>query len=159
MHINYLPKIGASEGLSFVTGKSICLWFCKSGLHKAHVDVRGVSPLTDTAGDLLSTEMSSNWLHKGDANISLAANNSTLLSALFSFFSFSLGFITDIFFRSSFSFFLFFPSLLGSFFFPSDVDSDPSWVFSSFSFSFVFFSFSLDSFPSLVLCSPWLFLL
>lgn len=73
--------------------------------------------------------------------------------------SFALGFIFDIFFGSSFSFFLFLPSLLCSFFFPSDVDSDPSCFFLPFRFLFVFFYFSLDSFLSLVLCSPCLFLL
>lgn len=83
MHNIYLPEIDGSEGLSFVIGTTNCLR--ESYLHKAHVDVRGVSPFTDTAGDMLLSEISLSWLHKEDANIFLAANNSTLLSTHFFF--------------------------------------------------------------------------
>lgn len=93
MHNIYLPEIDGSEDLSFVIGTTNCLR--ESCLHKAHVDVRGVSPFTDTAGDMLLSEISLSWLHKEDANIFLAANNSTLLST--HFFSFALGFISKIF--------------------------------------------------------------
>lgn len=62
MHYYYLPEIDGSEGLSFVIGTTNCLR--ESCLHKAHVDVRGVSPFTDTAGDMLLSEISLNWLHK-----------------------------------------------------------------------------------------------
>lgn len=88
MHNNYPPEIDGSEGLSFVIGTTNCLR--ESCLHNAHVDVRGVSPFTDTAGDMLLSEISLSWLHKEDANIFLAANNSTLLSTHFFFFCFGI---------------------------------------------------------------------
>lgn len=121
MHNNYLPEIDGSEGLSFVIGTTNCLR--ESCLHNAHVDVRGVSPFTDTAGDMLLSEISLSWLHKEDDNIFLAANNSTLLSTHFLFFCFGIH-------------------------------------LQSKSFSFLyFFSFSLNSVPSLVFIFPLLFLL
>lgn len=83
MHNNYLPEIDGSEGLSFVIGTTNCLR--ESCLHNAHVDVRGVSPFTDTARDMLLSEISLSWLHKKYTNIFLAANNSTLLSTHFFF--------------------------------------------------------------------------
>lgn len=126
MHNIYLPEIDGSEDLSFVIGTTNCLR--ESCLHKAHVDVRGVSPFTDTAGDMLLSEISLSWLHKEDANIFLAANNSTLLSTHFFFFCFGIHL----------------QNLLSK--------------FKSFSFLY-FFSFSLNSVPSLVFIFPLLFLL
>lgn len=104
MHNNYLPEIDGSEGLSFVIGTTNCLR--ESCLHNAHVDVRGVSPFTDTAGDMLLSEISLSWLHKEDANIFLAANNSTLLST--HFFSFCFGIHLQNLQSKSFSFLYFF---------------------------------------------------
>lgn len=105
MHNIYLPEIDGSEGLSFVIGTTNCLR--ESCLHNAHVDVRGVSPFTDTAGDMLLSEISLSWLHKEDANIFLAANNSTLLSTHFFFFCF--GIHLQNLQSKSFSFLYFFP--------------------------------------------------
>lgn len=125
MHYYYLPEIDGSEGLSFVIGTTNCLR--ESCLHKAHVDVRGVSPFTDTAGDMLLSEISLSWLHKEDANIFLAANNSTLLSTHFFFFCFGIH-LQNLLSKSK-------------------------------SFSFLYFSFSLNPVRSLVFIFPLLFLL
>lgn len=108
----YLPEIDGSEGLSFVIGTTNCLR--ESCLHKAHVDVRGVSPFTDTAGDMLLSEISLSWLHKENANIFLAANNSTLLSTHFFFFCFGIHLQNLLSKSKSFSFLYFFPFSLNS---------------------------------------------
>lgn len=112
MHNNYQPEIDGSEGLSFVIGTTNCLR--ESCLHKAHVDVRGVSPFTDTAGDMLLSEISLSWLHKEDDNIFLAANNSTLLSTHFFFFCFGIHLQNLLSKSKSFSFLYFFPFSLNS---------------------------------------------